>query len=157
MLNVLPSEAAALAATIDPDAYAASDTTPQTSDWVDASRFETLLAVVMTGTLPATVTVSAKLEQATSDAGAGAKDIAGKAITPLAAVADSDKQALINLRGEELDVDGGFRYVRLSVTIADSASPDAASADLAAFVFGHHPRYGPASDYDLASVAEIVT
>lgn len=155
-MNVLPSERAAVVGTIDPDAYTASDDTPQTSDWVDMSRFETLLAALMTGTVAATVSITAKLEQATSAAGAGAKDITGKSITTLSAAADSDKQVLINLRGEEMDVTNGFRYARLSVTISDSASPDAAAADFGAVLLGFDPRYGPAQDYDLASVDEIV-
>lgn len=155
MLNQLPSEVAAVAATIDPDAYTAADDTPQTSDWVDMADFESALAVLMTGTVAATVSITAKLEQATSAAGAGAKDITGKSITTLT-TADGDKQVLINVRGEELDVSNNFRYVRLSVTIADSASPDAAAADFGAAVFGFFPKYGPASDHDLASVDEIV-
>ena len=155
MMNQLPSEVAAVVATIDPDAYTASDDTPQTSDWVDMSRFESLLSVLAAGTIAASVTINAKLEQATSAAGAGAKDITGKAITALT-TADGDKQVLINLRGEEMDASGGFRYARLSVTISDSASPDAAAADFGAVLLGFFPKYGPASDNDLASVDEIV-
>lgn len=155
MMNQLPSEVAAVTATIDPDAYAADDATPYTSDWMDMGDFESALAILQAGTIAASVTINAKLEQATSAAGAGAKDITGKAITALV-TGDSDKQALINVRGEELDAQNNFRYVRISVTISDSASPDAASADFGAVLLGFYPKYGPASDNDLASVDEIV-
>lgn len=155
-INSLPSERAAVVATIDPDAYACSDVTPQTSDWVDMSKFDTVMAVALVGTVPATGGVELKLEQATSSAGAGAKDISGKSATALAAAADSDKQVVINVRGEELDVANSFRYVRLSATLTDSASPDAASIDFGAVLLGFDAKYGPASDNDLASVDEIV-
>lgn len=153
--NALPSEKAAVVGTIDPDAYAAADDTPYVSDYVDMADFNQLLAVLLAGTVAASVTINAKLVQATSAAGAGAKDVTGKAITALT-TADSDKQVLINCRADDLDAAGGFRYVALSVTISDSASPDAAAADFGAVLLGFDPRYGPADDYDLASVDEIV-
>lgn len=146
--NALVSELAAVVATIDPDAYVASTVT---SDWVAMSKFEHIQAIVMAGTLGASATLDAKLEQATTSGGAGAKDITGKSITQLVKATDDDKQAVINCRGEELDVDGGFDFVRLSMTIA------VATSDAGGIVMGHGPRYAPASDNDLASVAEIVS
>ncbi len=147
--NVLPSEQTALLATIDPDANAAAT---YTSDWVDASEFEALLGIVLVGTIDATGTVDAKFQQATDSSGTGAKDISpAKAITQLtAAGTDSDKQALLNIRQEELDHDNAFTFVALLITVATAA------ADAAGVIMGHYPRYGPASDNDLASVDEIV-
>lgn len=146
-MNCKPSERAALLAAIDPDVTTASTVN---SGWVDASKFHTLMAVVMAGTLGTSATVDAKLEQATSAAGAGAKDISGAAITQLTeAGTDSDKQALINLRTDELDVDGGFSFVRLSITVGTATS------DAAGLLWGFDPRFGPASDFDAATVAEI--
>lgn len=156
-MNSLPSERAAVLATIDPDNY--SDGT-QTSDWADMSKFETAMAIAMTGTIAGAATngtVNFKLQQATSSGGAGAKDITGKAITALTEDGtDSDKQAIINVRGEELDVDGGFRYVAMVATLLDAGSPTEATYDFGAVLLGFDPRYGPASDNDLASVDEIV-
>lgn len=153
--NALPSEKIAVVGTIDPDAYTADDDTPQTSDWVDMADWHQVMAVGLLGTLAATIGIAAKLEQATSSAGAGAKDITGKAITALDGD-DDDKQFVINCRADELDQAGGFRYARLSMTISDTASPDAAAADAGAVLLGVDPRYGPADEHDLASVAEIV-
>lgn len=147
--NALPSELAGVVATIDPDAYTAS---AYNSDFVDMADFEQIMAVVMAGTLGSSATLAAKLTQSTSAAGAGEKDITGKAITNLtqASPDDSDKQAVINLRAAELDIAGGFRYVRLTMTVG------VATSDCGAVVFGFNPRHGPSSDSDLATVAEIV-
>ena len=148
--NILPSSQAAIVGVIDPDATAASTVT---TGWVNMADFEAIQAIVMAGTLGTNATVDAKLEQATDNSGTGAKDITGKAITQLtqAGTDDSDKQAVINCRANELDIANDFDHVRLSVTVA------VATSDAGAVVMGHYPHVGEASDNDLASVAEIVT
>lgn len=147
--NSLPSERAGLVGVIDPDAYAASTVT---TGWVAAKNFHSFLAVITAGDLGASATIDAKLQQATSAAGAGAKDITGKAIAQLTqAGADDNKQALINLRGEQLDVDGGFAFVRLSMTIGTATS------DAGALLFGFDSRFGPATDNDATTVDEVVS
>ena len=148
MSNTLPSEVAAIVATIDPDAYTATN---YLSDAIDMSKLDQILAVIMNGTLGSSATVAAKLTQATASGGTY-KDITGKAITNLTQVSPdaSDKQALINCRADELDIDNGYRWVKLDVTIG------VATSDFGAVVFGFGARYGPAADGDLASVAEIV-
>lgn len=148
MLNAKPSELAAVVGNIDPDAYAASTVT---TGWVSMRDYGALLAIVQAGDLGSSATLDAKLEQATSAAGAGAKDITGKAITQLTqAGTDSNKQVLINVRAEELDVDNGFTHVRLSMTIGTAAS------DAGGMLLGFHPARGPASDTDATTVDEIV-
>ncbi len=152
MDNTLPSESAALLGTIDPDAYAAG---AQNSDYIDMGLFDQVMAVVLVGTIGTGSTVDAKLQQATTSGGGGVKDISGKAITQLTqAGSDSDKQALINCRADELDIDNDFRFVRL-VQTGGTGSP-ATSVDHSAVLVGFGARYEPASDSDLASVAEIV-
>ena len=151
MENSLPSEVAAVLATIDPDEYAAG---AQNSDWIDMGKIDQIMAIVMAGTMETATTLDSKLTQATSSGGAGEKDITGKAITQLVAATDSDKQALINCRADELDIDNDFRFVRL-VQTGGAGSP-ANNVDHSAVLFGFGPRYGPANDSDLASVAEIV-
>lgn len=146
MRNSLPSEVAAVVATIDPDAYGTGE---ELSDAIDMSKIDQLLAVVMAGELGASATLDAKLTQATTSGGSY-KDITGKAITQLVKATDDDKQALINLRADELDIDNGYRWVKLSMTIGTATS------DVAALLLGFGERYGPASDGDLASVDEIV-
>lgn len=144
-----PSDRVAVAAVIDPDAYTAGTVT---SGWVPIASFEKLLAVVMAGTLGASATLDAKLEQAQDGSGTGAKDVTDKAITQMTqAGGDSDKQAVINMVGEELDVNNGFTHVRLSMTVATATS------DAGGTILGLNPRYGKASASDAASVAEIVS
>jgi len=149
MANRMASEVVAVLGTIDPDVTVASTVV---SDYVDSADFESIMGIVMAGTLGTSATVDAKLRQATDSSGTGVKDITGAAITQLTdAGTDSDKQAIIELRPEDLDLDGGFQFVCLSITVA------VATSDVAGIVLGVHPRVGPASDNDLASVDEIVT
>lgn len=148
-INAIASEQAAVVATIDPDVIVASTVL---SDYVDASKYANFMATVLAGTLGASATLDAKLVQATDGSGTDVKDITGKAITQLtqASPDDSDKQAVINLRPEELDVANDFTHFALSLTIGTATS------DAGAIVQGLDARHGPASDNDLASVAEIV-
>lgn len=146
--NLLPSDRAAIVAAVNPTSQAAGTVS---TPWISMANFHTMMAVIQAGVLGASATLDAKLEQATSAAGAGAKDIAGKAITQLTkAGSDDNKQAIINVRASDLDVNGGFSHVRLSVTVATAASLTAA------LVLGFDKRYGAASDDDAASVDEIV-
>jgi hypothetical protein len=147
MQNQLASEAAALVATVDPDALGVGAIS---SDWVDMALFDQVLAVVSAGVLGVAATLDGKLEQATDAAGTGTKDITGKAITQLVKASNDGDQALINCRAAELDTDGGFRFLRLTMTVG------AAASDGSGHVFGFGPRYAPASNNDLASVVEIV-
>lgn len=147
--NTIPSDRLAVVGSIDPDAYTASTVT---SGWIAAANFERFMAVVMAGTLGSSATLDAKLEQASDGSGTGAKDVTGKAIAQLTqAGTDSDKQAVINLNAEELDIDNGFTHFRLSMTVGTATS------DAGAIVIALDPRYAPASDNDAASVDEIVT
>lgn len=145
----LPSERAAICAVLDPVSQGIATVT---TGWVAAKNFHSLLALVATGAMTAGSTVDAKLQQATDSAGTGAKDITGSAITQLTqASADGNKQVLINLRTEDLDVDGDFAFVRLSVTVGTAASL------LFGALLGLDPRNGPASDNDATTVDEIKT
>ncbi len=159
MENTLPSEVAAVVATIDPDVYSHG---AQSSDYVDMSKFDQLMAILLIGTFPDTgTTMNFKLQQATTSGGAGVKDITDKAITAITSGSPvvSDKQAVINLRADELDIAGGFRFVKAVATGADSSSPadsPVSTIDYGAVLIGFGARYGPAYDNDLATVAEIV-
>ena len=144
------SEEFAIVGAIDPDANAAA---AYSSDYVDMSKFDQLIAIVQTGTLTSgSSTIDAKLQQATSAAGAGVKDITGKAITQVAAASPptNDQQFIINLKANEVDMDNKFRFVKLVLTVG------AAAADSSAVVIARKARYGPASNDDLSSVAQIV-
>ena len=146
--NALGSEKVAILGTVDPDVLTAA---AHTSDYVSAGLYEQIMAVILAGTLGTSATFDAKLVQATDSSGTGSKDITGKAITQLTeACTDSDKQAIINVRAEELDLANGFDYVALTITVAT------ASSDGAGILLGLNPRNAPASDNDIASVDEIV-
>lgn len=145
-MGTKPSERAAIVATIDPASLTANT---YVSDWVDASKFDNLMAVILLGAITANGTFNAKLVQSAASDGANPADITGKAVTELTkAGSDDNKQVIINLRGDELAE--GYRYVALSVTTATAATIAGAA------ILGFNPNYGPASDYDLASVDEIV-
>lgn len=144
-----PSEMLGLVGVIDPDAYSAAT---YTTGWIDMSKWLAIHATVMAGTLGASATVDAKLEQAQDGSGTGAKDVTGSAITQLTkAGSDDDKQAIIEMFQEDMDHANAFTHVRLSVTVGTATS------DMGAMVLGVTPRYAPASGSDLASVDEIVT
>lgn len=147
MKNGLLSEQLAVAGVIDPDANAAGTLT---TGWISMAEFGALLAIIMAGELGTNATIDAKFEQATSSGGAGAKDITGKSISQLtqAGTNRSDKQAMLNLRSEELDRRNGFAWVRLSMTGATATS------DSAAIVLGTRARYSPVTQP--ASVVQAV-
>jgi hypothetical protein len=143
--NLKPSDRNALLGVVNPQ----SATTAKSTGWVNAGLFESLLAVVKAGAITATGTVDAKLEQATSSAGAGAKDITGKAITQLtAAGTDDNKQALINCQSEDLDVANGFAFARLTIT------PATAAALIDGELWGLDARYPPGTQ--ATTVDEVV-
>jgi len=142
------SNIAGVAGVIDPDAYAAGS---YSTGWVSMAVFHCMLAVIMAGDLGASATLDAKIEQAKDAAGTDAKDVTGKAIAQMTkADADDNKQALINVRADELDVNNGFTHVRLTITVGTAAS------DAGGLLLGLHPRYGTAAANDAATVAEIV-
>lgn len=153
-INSLASERYAVLGVVDPDAYAPG---VHTTDYCDAGLFERLIAVLAVGTLSTGATINAKVVQATDSSGTSKKDISGKAVTALtAAGSDSDKQAIVNVKSDELDVANKFKYVALEITSTDSSSP-AGTNDYSGLVIGALPRQGPADDNDLASVDEIVS
>jgi hypothetical protein len=145
--NLKPSSVAPVVGVIDPDA---ASTGTYTTGWISMADFAALQAIVMAGTLGSSATLDAKIEQATDGSGTDSKDVTGKAITQLtqAGTDDSDKQAVIDVFHDDLDIDNDFTHVRLSVTLATAAS------DVGAVVLGHYAGFYP--ETDLASVAEIV-
>jgi hypothetical protein len=145
--NVKATEAIALLGVIAPSAQAAG---AAVSGWLPAAQFQKFLALVMAGTFGASATIDAKLQQATDATGTGAKDITGKAITQLLAAGGNNVQAEINLDAQELDVNGGFAFIQMSVTVA------AAASGTAGVLLGIGGRLGPASDFNAASVGQIV-
>ena len=146
--NAKGSEMLSLLATIDPASQAAGTVT---TGWVQAGSHHTLMALIQTGGLGVNGTVDAKFEQAVDASGTLAKDVAGKAITQLTQVGGgSNKQALINVKHEDLDTVSGFGFLRLSVTVGVAASQTAAQ------VLGINARELPASTANQAAVVQVV-
>lgn len=146
-INLKPSQRSSLVAVIAPISASAV----QNSGWFDVTNFHNFLATIQLGVLGASATVDAKLQQATSSGGAGAKDVTGKAITQFTKVATDDgKTALINLKHEDLDIANGFKWVQLSIT------PAVAACLIGGAVCGFDPRYGFATDSDLATVSQVI-
>jgi hypothetical protein len=105
----------------------------ESTEWVAMTNYHRGVVMVFTGALTGTLDVA--LWQATNAAGAGAKVVAGKAITQLAAT-DDYEQAIIEFKTEELDVDGGFDYVRAQTL-------NGAANVYGVYVFGSIPRFAP--------------
>jgi len=143
--NILPSDRARLMGVIDPDAYG---TGTETTAWIAAEDFNNFLAVISAGTLGTSATLDAKIEEAEDGSGTNPQDL-GKSIAQLtqAGTDQSDKQALINFRADELS--DGYTHVRVSMTVGTATS------DAAAYLFGFDARYEPATD--ATSVDEIVS
>jgi hypothetical protein len=120
------------------------------SGWVSVKDFHKFLAVIQAGVLGAAATLDAKIQQASDNAGTGVKDVAGKAITQMVKATDDNKQAEINFSPADLDVNNGFTFVRMTLTVGTAASL------CAAVLLGLGPRSGPASASNVSSVKEIV-
>lgn len=142
--NARLSEQLSLLATIDPSSAGVGSVS---TGWISAANHERFMALVSTGALGSGGTVDAKLQQATDSSGSGVKDVTGKAITQITA---NNKQALIDLRADELDANGGFSYFRLSVTVGVAASLASAA------VVGGVARSEPASALNQTATGQIV-
>ena len=145
--NAKGSELFSVLATIDPASQAVGTVT---TGWISAANHHTLLALVQSGVLGTGATLDAKLQQAIDASGTGAKDVTGKAITQIVKASGDNKQALINLRPDDLDVTNGYAYVRLSLTVAVAASLTAAQ------LLGFNPRFAPGDASNQAAVAQVV-
>jgi hypothetical protein len=144
-MSVKPSQRVGIVSVISPVSQAAGTVT---SGWIDASKFHNFLAILKTGVLGASATVDAKIQQASDNAGTGAKDVAGKAITQLVKADNDDDEVTIDLNPDELDTNNGFGFFRVSVTVGAAAS----LVDVT--VLGFDPRYGLGTDNEAASVVE---
>lgn len=142
------SENVAVLATIDPDAYGTGD---QTTDVIDMRYWREVMFVVMAGTLGSSATLDFVVAGSAVVGMTSSATITGKSITQLTeAGTDSDKQAIIRVSAEEVAAQG-FRYIQGTLSVGTATS------DAGVIAIGTHARYNPASDFDLASVDEIVS
>ena len=143
--NKKPSEAIAVLDAISPVSQGAGTAT---TSWVSAANYHRLLATVMVGAFGASATVDAKIQQATSSGGAGAKDVTGAAITQMLAAGGNNKQALINVDANALDSENGFVFVQLSITVGTAATL------IAGLLEGFTARFEPVTQP--ASVTQVI-
>ena len=139
-----PSERAAVVAVIQPvDNNGATTLTAS----FDHSEFGESMWIVQVGVIAAGGVTDFKLQSSATSGGTYA-DITGKSITQFSAT-DDGKTAIINLKAEELPTGEPFVKGRLL--------SGAGSALASVVALGLLPRYGPANDDDLSTVAQIVT
>lgn len=141
------SERIAVVGVIDPQVV---DDADATTNWVDMSKHHKVAFVLNIGATD--IEVDAKLVEALTDSGGTPQDISGLAITQLDATTGENAQTVLEVASNELDQADSYRYVALKVTVGDGTS----GAYISAIALGGDLRYGPATDVDLASVAEIV-
>ncbi len=134
------SEYAALLATLPPLAGALNRETAR----VDLANYRRAAVIILAGNIATSIDVH--LHQHNAAVGGTSKNITGKIITQLGA-ADDNKAVCIELRVEELDVDGDFHWVSALVD-------QAAGADISAVaILGLDPRF---EEVDTTNWEEIV-
>lgn len=146
--NLNPSARAAIAGFLPPASVGVGTAT---TGWVDMRTFFALLALINVGAFGVNGTIDAKIQQAMDGTGAGAKDVAGSAITQLLAAGGNNRQVAIDIRPEDLDKNNGFKFVRLSLTVGTAATL------VSAVLMGLDPRYGTAAANQSTSVAQTVS
>jgi hypothetical protein len=126
--------------------------------WQDMANFDRVTALVELGpTWNASDDLDVcKLQQATSAAGAGAKDLttSGSGLdydsdTPIDAATN---QVVLEARADQLDVDNGFRFVRVFVSEAGDTGTDECHGCLIL----HSARHGKAERHAAAAAGEMV-
>jgi hypothetical protein len=124
--------------------------TVTTPNWIAVGTFDRFMALIEAGVMQASSTIDAKIRQATSSGGAGAKDVTGKAITQVTqAGSGSGTVSVINFSGGDLDSANGFNYVQVSITVG-------AAATLLAAKLLALPSYEPADQFNATAVTQIV-
>ena len=118
--------------------------------WIDMSKVRRVIFILALGATD--IVVDFKLRSATAAAGTNAADITGKVITQFTAT-DDNKQAIIEIRADELGAIGaGRQWVSGRVTVGDGTL----GGNVCVVALAGVGRNEPTSDYDLASVAQII-
>lgn len=141
MSNLRSSQRQAVIGIIDPESV---DGAARQTAWIPIEHYNKIAFLISIGANATSVLPSVR--QATDAAGAGAKVIAGKTPT---IVLVADKQVLIDIDQQDLDVDNDFDHVELDLTTVGVAL-------IQAIALGLDADYQPADQYNLASVVEIV-
>lgn len=147
MSTLYASERIAVLGTIDPDAYTAA---AYNTDVIDMQNWGRVLFIIQAGDLGSSATLDFLVKGDSASGGSFTTTVTGKTITQLTqAGSDSDKQVIVEVTAVEAKAQG-FRYLRGTMTVGTATS------DAGVIVLGVDPRFSPASNYDLASVDEII-
>ena len=139
-----PSERAGVAGKIDPQN---GNNSTLNTDYVDMSKWHEALFIFQVGSVDNTVDCLVRESTSTSDG--GGQTLSGKSATQLDSNSDN-KVVVINVKAEELSA--GYRYLRGRMTVGNGTTNL-----VSAVALGLKPRFGPATDDDLATVAQVVT
>ena len=140
-----PSDYVAVAGAIDPQLV---DNAAVTSDWVALADFSQVMFVVNVGAID--ITVDVKIQSADDSSGTNNTDITSLEVTQIAA--DEDNGQVI-LSVDQSEVNTGDTHVAVVVTVGDGSTGGYVSA----VCLGFNSEFQPASNKDVASVAEIIT
>ena len=106
------------------------------SAWINMAVYHRGVLVLNVGEMQAGSVLSVRLQEATTIGGLGGVNIAGKNITDLVqADGDGDDLVCIELQTEELNVSGGFNFVRVVYHVQNAA------VELSWIFYGIEPRY----------------
>lgn len=143
--NVLASERIAIIGTVDPAAGIAAVTY---TDVIDMSKWHQALGLFILGNMADGDSVVCAAYRCDS---AGNNVAAIKTETLGAAAGNDNTQVVIGVRGEDLHPQATYnRYIKFGITNGAGGGGVACVVAL-----GVDPKYGPASDSDLASVQAI--
>lgn len=147
-LNIKASEQVAIMDAINPVSQGVGSVT---TGWVSVAKFNKVLALVQVGVFGASATVDAAVQQASDNAGTGAKAFTNaKAITQLLAAGGNNVQCEIDIDAQELDVANSFNYVQLKITVGTAATL------VSGALVGFNARNQPGSADNNASVKQTV-
>ena len=131
---------------IDPDAYTAAT---YNGDVIDMQDFRRVIFILQAGDLGSSATLDYRVE-GSAVVGMTSSGTVGTAATQLTqAGTDSNKQVVIEVTAEQVAA-LGYRYIR------DEMIVGTATSDCGSIALGQSAHYSPASEYDLASVDEIL-
>ena len=93
-------------------------------DWVSLRDYNECTILIQAGALGADIVW--QIEQATTNTGTSKKDVVGKTVSHINGT-DEGVLKTLQVRGEELDVDGGFDFIRLQAPDPGTAATFAAA------------------------------
>lgn len=114
-----------------------------TVGWLSMRDYHKAAVLVSAGAIAAGGLIDCKITQAQDDAGTGAKDISGKAITTLTG-SDDNALCLIELDSSELDVSNNFDYINVELSCGGNVA-----CLTAAYVFRYESRFQAVDDTNL--------